>query len=375
MASNDALKNLGFEKSKIGSGDKEVGYQIKESSLSSLVGSVMLCFLVMGALVVVMVYDIKLEKKTLHRQVRQVEHTAASKLARVQMELWSQYRDDVQESKEAQILLKQLESSSDQFKDKFQSAVNELAQELNLPQDRSAKFADKILHLVADMQADNVKHSKHLLDHLVNAGKRGKALEKHVDKDIVKNAVEERKRMQTEGAASDEPEGEKDPLHAMLKGFWTTFSDYEGEFGGKVRTNFMSGSPIYDQVKELHAKVLSDTPLPESEISTELDKIDLGSAGAPLGAGRVLPAADIVEELALIPVVPFEELKKLKKDYDSGKKDAVTVFARVEELHSQNLVPSGWLQLGVDEDEKEEEEEEEREEKENDEEDEKREAD
>jgi len=361
MASVEMLNSVGFEKSKIGSGDKEVGYKIKESTLGSLVGSIFLCFLVMCGLVVVMVYDVKLEKKTLHREVRQVEHHAATKLAHVQMELWSQYRDDVQESREASILLKHLEASYGEFQGRFQTAVNELAQELNLPQERSAKFADRILHLVTDMQQDNIKHAKHLLDHLVNSGKKGKQLEKHVDKEILKNAEGEKQKIADEGLPEepeDVPEGEKDPLKDILKGFWFTFADYDKEMGTKVRENFKKGGPVYDQIKALQSKLTSETPPSEEEIGLELDKIDLASVGAPLGEGRILPPADIVEELFLIPQVPFEKLRDLKKQYESGKKDTLSVFSQLEEWHEKNLIPSGWLQMGVNEEEKQEDKEE-----------------
>merc|ERR1719414_567482 len=62
-------------------------------------------------MVVFMVYDIRLEKKSFHRDMRVEEHHAASKLAQVQMELWSQYRDDVEESHEAARLLDTLNAS------------------------------------------------------------------------------------------------------------------------------------------------------------------------------------------------------------------------------------------------------------------------
>ncbi|CAK0806640.1 unnamed protein product [Prorocentrum cordatum] len=155
MTTPDLLTTVGFEKGKIGaprSGEKEVGYQIKESSLSSLVGSLLICFLVMGLMVVCMVYDVRLEKKTFHRERRVEEHHAASKLAQVQMELWSQYRDDVQESREATRLMATLNASYTQFKPKLEVAVNDVAKDMGLNTDRASKFADKILHVVADMQ-------------------------------------------------------------------------------------------------------------------------------------------------------------------------------------------------------------------------------
>lgn len=355
--SSDMLNTIGFEKSKIGSGDKEVGYQIKETSLCSLMGSLLVCFSIMGLLVVMMVYDVRLEKKTLHRQVRTVEHHAARKLAEVQMSLWSQYRDDVAESKEADLLMKHMEKTYGRFQGKFQEAVNELAQELNLNQEKAGKFADRILHIVADMQQDNIQHSKHLLDHLVKAGKRGAALEKHVDKEILANVEAEKKKMDEGGKEASE-DNDIDELNNILQGFFDTFNDHKSEFGEKVRSNFETGHKVYDQLVALQAKITGDNPPSDVELGEELSKIDLASVGAPLGEGRVLPLSDIVEELVLIPKIPHEEIKKLEQAWKKGKMDAVEIFTQLEEWHESGKVPSGWLQMGVEADEKKEEEEE-----------------
>eukprot|EP00929_Paragymnodinium_shiwhaense_P108966 TRINITY_DN75313_c0_g1_i1.p1 TRINITY_DN75313_c0_g1~~TRINITY_DN75313_c0_g1_i1.p1 ORF type:complete len:417 (+),score=172.81 TRINITY_DN75313_c0_g1_i1:89-1252(+) len=378
MTTPDLLTTVGFEKGKIGSGDKEVGYQIKQTSLCSLIGSVLACFAVMGLMVVSMVYDVHFEKKTLHRQIRQEEHHGAAKLAQVQMELWSQYHDDIREAQEAQILLNHLNKAYSEFQGKFHGAVSEFAKELNLEEKRSAKFADKILHLVADMQQSNIKHSKRLLEHLVSAGKKAKPLEKFVDREVVKEVVEEEKRMQEDKAdgidvvapiAQAAAEGKKgedlkpeeeDPLKKMLEGFWNTFADYEGEFGGKPRKELADspsshGGQVYKQITDLHAKIISETPPSEDEIAEELEKIDLSGIGAGLGSGRVLPVNDIVEEIALIPKIPHQELADLEKEWKSGAKDSMTVFEHLSQLHEKGLVPSGWLQMGVDEEEKEEE--------------------
>lgn len=359
------LTQVGFEKTKVGSGDKDVGYQVKESTLGSLIGSLVLCFGVMGLLVVGMVYDVHLEKKTFHRQIRIEEHHAASKLAQVQMELWGQYREDVAESHEAAILMKRLEASVPMFETKLQTAVAELAQELNLHQDRSKTFADKILHLVADMQKENVKHAKHLVDHLVEAGKRGKKLEKRVDSQMQKEMKDEQKLVETEGLPEEiKPPGQAaeggkagdaaDPLKAVLDGFFFTFNDYEAEFGGEARKDLVHGNPIYEALKVLYEKLGSENPPSEEDVSEQIDKLDLSSVGAGLGSGRILPASDIVEELVLISEIPHVDLKALEKDWKAGKKDSVAVFAELESMHTKNLIPSGWLKNAVNREEKDE---------------------
>lgn len=389
MAAPDLLTTVGFEKAKIGSGDKESGYQIKESSLAGLLGSVLTCFAVMGFMVVMMVYDIHFEKKTLHRQHRIEEHHAASKLAQVQMALWSQYRDDIQESQEAGNLLHTLNSSYSEFQGKFRSAVDDFAKELNINTVKASSFADKILHLVAAMQESNVKHAKRLLDHLVEAGKKGAVMKEHVNKEIMKDIKVEEKRIEQdisegegdiehpkkshEGAkkGDSEPiimsekekhekaeEEQDDPLHATLDGFFFVFNDYESEFGGKVRDNFLKGSKAYDQLKALNEKITSNTPPSEEEVQAEFDKIDLEAAGAGLGSGRILPLNDIIDELTMITKIPHEKLKKLEHAWKDGTKDSVTVLAELTEMHFNKELPSGWLSKGVDEEEKEEEKEE-----------------
>merc|ERR1719284_619298 len=147
-------------------------------------------------MVMFMVYDIHLEKKVLHREMRKEEHHAASKLAQVQMELWSQYRDDGQESHEATRLLATLNASYTQFKPKLEVAVNDVARDMGLNTDRAGKFADKILHVVADMQKDNMAHAKKLLEHLVKAGKKGERLERHIEKEMIAEIREEEKHVQ-----------------------------------------------------------------------------------------------------------------------------------------------------------------------------------
>jgi len=373
MTTPDILNTVGFEKSKIGSGEKEQGYQIKESTLSSLLGSVVLIFGIMGFMVVFMVYDIHFEKKTLNRQMRVEEHHAASKLAQVQMELWSQYHDDIKESHEAQALLNGLDTSYSTFKGNFQGAVNELAVEFQLNPVKAQKYADRILHMVADMHQLNVNHTKHLIDHLIAVGKKSVKLEKHVEKQVIKEVKAEKKAEEADiasGIALEAPterlagskgdDTEEDPLRGILEGFFDTFQDYESEFHGKPREAMKPGEKVHDSVMALYEKVKSDKPPSEEDVQEELDKIDLAGIGAGLGQGRVLPIMDIVEELALIPKIPTEQLVQLEKEWRDGKEDSVAIFEQLSELHESGIIPSGWLQQGVSEEEKEEGDEEEK---------------
>merc|ERR1719183_1286362 len=168
-------------------------------------------------MVMSMVYDVHFEKKTFHRQLRVEEHHAASKLAQVQMELWSEFHNDIQESHEAKALLRYMNDSYGTLQSSIKTAVTELSVELNINEHKAAKFADKLLHLVVNMQQDNVKHAKHLVDHLVAAGKRSVKLEKHVDKAMLQEAKEEKKAMAEdakEGINVASPSEEKQPKAA-----------------------------------------------------------------------------------------------------------------------------------------------------------------
>jgi len=259
---------------------------------------------------------------------------------------------------EAQSLLKSLNASYDQYQVKIKGAVDEFAAELMLNPDKAAKLADKVLHLIADMQQDNVKHAKHLLEHIVKSGKRSETLEKHVDKQLRREVKAEKQLMEDDGVApehEDADEEEPDPLKHLLEGFWATFDDYESEFNGKVRANLKNGHPLQTQLQDLYKKIQSEEALSEEEAAAELDKMDLASIGAGLGSGRVLPVFDIIEEMALITVIPHDELQVLKDEWFKGKQDSVSIVSILKEMHAKGLIPSGWLQMGVDAEEKSEE--------------------
>merc|ERR1712151_1193451 len=102
------------------------------------------------------------------------------------------------------------------------------------------------------------------------------------------------------------------------------------------------------------AGITADSPPSEEEVEKELEAIDLTSVGAGLGQGRILPANDIVEELAMIPSIPHQELTALEKAWRSGEKDSLLVFEQLQEWHDKHVLPSGWLQGGVNQIEKEE---------------------
>merc|ERR1712113_1227481 len=104
-----------------------------------------------------------------------------------------------------------------------------------------------------------------------------------------------------------------------------------------------------------HAKITSDEPPSEDSILSELESIDLASVGASLGKGRSLDPVDIVEELYLVPKIPYDKLNRLEEAWKKKKKDSDAVLEELLELQNQGLVPSGWISEGVDEEEREEE--------------------
>jgi len=271
--------------------------------------------------------------------------------------------------------------------------VDEASTELGLNPVKASKFAEKIVHLVADTQKESSGHMKHLVDHLVAAGKKSVKLEKLVDKQIHKELKAEKTLMKADAQEgidvgshakhqvppapgkdekaekkadpdAKDSEEDEDPLKDLLEGFFFTFKDFSAEFTESVREKMKPGNAVYDEVEALHKKMLSKTKpedeMSEEEVQTALTKIDLASVGAGLGGGRVLPPADIVEELSLIPKVPFKKLIALETAWRKGEKDTAVVLEELNELHAKGLVPGGWLQMGVNQEEKIEEMEEER---------------
>jgi len=365
MTTPDLFQTVGFEKSKIGSNDTELGYAIKRTRLIGLIVATMGCMSILAVLGVWSQFEVKFEKRSAHKELRKQEHRAASKLTEVGMQLWGEYRDDIKESHQAQALLKNLNVSNIMFKAQLKKKVAESSKELNLNSDKASMLVNDILNLVADHQQNNIKHTKGLVDHLVEAGKRAVPMEKRTEHEVMKEVQEEAKAIKEDvetGEALPEPElpeaeaGKNssepaDPLKGILEGFFFIFNDYEREFGGKPRQLMKPGHGAFDGLKKL-AEEMED--LSDAELAKKLDTIDLDSVGAGLGSGRILPAADIVEELLMIGDIPHKQLKELEQDWRAGTQDSVSVFGIISKLHEEHKVPSGWLQRGVDEDEKEE---------------------
>ncbi|CAJ1442715.1 unnamed protein product [Effrenium voratum] len=158
-------------------------FRIKKTRLIGLVVAGFGCMCILGLLGVWSQFEIHLERRSLRKELRKEEHHAASKLAQVGMELWSEYRDDIHESHEAQMLMKILNTSYGTFEAKVKSTVDASSKQLGLDKEKAAKLADTLLHLVADQQQQGLKHTKRLVDHLVEVGKRAVPLEKAAEKE------------------------------------------------------------------------------------------------------------------------------------------------------------------------------------------------
>eukprot|EP00439_Symbiodinium_sp_Y106_P044733 s4406_g5.t1 len=193
--------------------------------------------------------------------------------------------------------MKLLNVTYQSFEARVKATVDETSKDLGLNKEKAAKLADTLLHLVADQQQMGLKHTKRLVDHLVEAGKRAVPLEKHTEKEVLQEMQQEEKMIEEDCEPEDAlPGGNEtgDPLKGLLDGFFWVFNDYERtEFSGKPRSMLHPGNTAYDALKSLDDKM---NDLTEAQIAEELDKIDLGAVGAGLGSGRVLPAKDIVEE-------------------------------------------------------------------------------
>merc|ERR1719382_2402587 len=257
-------------------------------------------------------------------------------------------------------MMDRLNKSYDAFMPKVKLVVDDVASKMNLNPDKAANFADKILHAVAEMQTDNVKHAKKLLDHLVKSGNKSQKLQTHLDKEMLADIAEEQKYIEEDMAdkvfkdveAWVQQVGEyantskTDALKDIIQGFWAAFDEYERAFGGKVRQNMNSFKEglLHDQIEHLYFKMKGPNAISEDEIREELGKIDLMSVGAPLGTHPDdMFMSEIVEELFIVPQIPHEELEELKLQWKSGKKDSVTVFSRLQQMYAKKMLPSWWL--------------------------------
>ncbi|CAK0824735.1 unnamed protein product, partial [Prorocentrum cordatum] len=169
-----------------------------------------------------------------------------------------------------------------------QAAVADVAKETGLNPDRAADFADRILHVVADLQNDNVAHAKKLVDHLVKEGTKGEKLERHAEEHLLAQVAEEVDHIGEDmqagiaqevedasvgagGAGAMEPADadERDPLRAVLQGIWSAFEDYEVAFGGKIRQSFQNGSLLYKELAGLQHKIATWKIFPPTEKDRE----------------------------------------------------------------------------------------------------------
>lgn len=362
----DILESAGFKKTKIG---KSLGYSIERSKLRRLTGGIVFGLGIVSLIGVGSQFEVHFERRSFHRQIRKEEHHAANKLAKAEMELWSHYRDDIKESNEAATVLSRLSASTDSFQGRLKEAVEAVAANIGLKQDKAASLTGAILHLVADLQTNNTRLTKRLVDHLVNAGKKSVALETHAEKEALADVKEEEER-QIEDDEDDEPQeqDEDNELKALLEGFWATFHDHEKEFAGHRAEFSKPDSEIYKQLEALHEKLISNDPPTDEDVSAELDGINMASLGlgplAALGSGRSLPPSDLADELYLIPKIPHDKLNDLERDWKAGKKNTDGALEELLELQRKGLIPVGWMNMGVDQEEDEDERDEEREEEE-----------
>merc|ERR1712151_957073 len=100
-------------------------------------------------------FEIKFERRSLKHKFRKMEHHAASKLAKVEMELWSHFKDDIQESHEASGLLKSLQASYDQLQSKMQESIEETTMEAGLVKEKADFVTEKAMLVLADHREAN----------------------------------------------------------------------------------------------------------------------------------------------------------------------------------------------------------------------------
>lgn len=359
MTTPDILETVGFQQRKIGAGDKELGYAIEKSGLQRVAAVVVGVVSVLALVLVWTRYEVRFERRTFHHKMRHEEHQAATKLAKVEMELWSHYHDDIHESHEAIGLLKSLNVSFDELKDKLHSTIEADTKDLGLPPAKAAQLAEHMLHVLADHKRANLMHVKSLVDHLVQSGKRSEKLEKHLDKEFTEEMKEEHKEEEAEAQAEDgsaedpqdySPDEEKE-LKALLTAFWSSYESSKKHFAGAT---LREDSSVYKELLELNRKLTDpelETPLTNEEAEAQLKAMNLQSVGISLEARSLAMsqnAQGVIEELLRLPVIPHKELDELEKAWRGGTKNSLDTLNHLHELQEAEKVPSLWMEHGAE---------------------------
>mmetsp|Transcript_106261 Transcript_106261/g.298891 ORF Transcript_106261/g.298891 Transcript_106261/m.298891 type:complete len:365 (-) Transcript_106261:103-1197(-) len=361
MNSVDVLETAGFKPGKIGAGDKEPGYTIGKTHLSRLASMIVLAVTLLVLLLVWSQFEIHFERRSLQRKFRKEEHHAASKLAKVEMELWSHFRDDIHESLEARAFYNSLNASYVQLESKIESAITQNTQDLGLSAAKANVLVQRIVRLLADHRADNLHDAEGLIHHLIKAGRKGEKLQKHLDEEIKRDMKHEVREMEAhekveddgdaeevigEGGDADGDEDEHE-LKPIVQEFWKTYDEFAKTYPAVV--SMKTDSEMYKSLEGLRTKLDSDeNTMSDEDGEAELKRIDLQSVGIKR-EDVDLGIRDLLEVLTCMPNMPHSKLRDLEKAWLSDEKQTFIVLDELHELAGEGKLPSVWLERIMDE--------------------------
>mmetsp|Transcript_22982 Transcript_22982/g.64138 ORF Transcript_22982/g.64138 Transcript_22982/m.64138 type:complete len:380 (+) Transcript_22982:59-1198(+) len=366
MAVPDLMETVGFKPGKVGPGEKELGYSIEKSRLGKVMLAVIAALVLLGLLLVWTQFEIHLEKRSLKKKMRHEEHHAATKLAKVEMELWSHFHDDIHESQEARAILRVLNASYEDFRVKLQNTINNEAKEFSISPEKASHMADKVLHLLAEHKQMTLKHTKSLVDHIVLQGTQSAKAEKKLDKEVSKEMDDEEGYMKDAGDDEEFPPGEngeadEEELKVIIGAFWETYAAFQKQFGTGSNVTVKEDSAAYKHLQDLQQLFSSDQPPSDEEVHSTLQTMDLATS---IGQDFVedpndffmRSPQDYVETILAIPRLPTKELAELETQWKAKSLDAYTILNHLHDWEGEGKIPTSWIERGVEREEYDEEE-------------------
>lgn len=345
------LQTVGFRKIK-GVRDTQASYAISSTNIFKLglASCVVVGFLL--ASVAFSNFEVQVERRSVIRELRQAERRATAHLAKVEMELWAQFHDDIHESNDAVAVLRSLNVSYTDFNEKIQGRIKDLSIDLNLPEAKTSLLADRVVGLVAQHRTVIFKPVTHLVKHLVENGKKAASLEKQSEKslDDMMGVFHD------PSSDSSEARTGSDDLDDALKNELVVDQNMEdvvsAVFGAVSATmerfsgsTLTKDSEVYHRLQELHEMLnRMEDEGGDDEFFTSLDKaqaeVNLQSVEIDLSPDEVI---DWVDVLLRLPDLPVKRLKEMEKSYNTGRTDAFQTFLALQHMASQGQIPEDWL--------------------------------
>merc|ERR1719254_67448 len=81
-------------------------------------------------------------------------------------------------------LVKGMNASYDHLAENIHQAIDDAVKDLQISKVKAPKVADDVLAVVADARKRSLQQTHFLMEHIMKQGKRGKQLEKHVQKEL-----------------------------------------------------------------------------------------------------------------------------------------------------------------------------------------------